>query len=133
MPSAVARPDIVKKRTKKFGRHHGGRFLRMGLSWRRPRGIDSRVRRRYRGAPKTPKIGYGSDNKTKHLDPAGFYRFLVKNKEELEVLLMHNRQFAAEIAHSVGAKARKEIVERAAQLNIKVTNGAARLRKEENE
>jgi len=40
--------------------------------------------------------------------------------QELELLLMHNRKYAAEIAHSVSIRKRKEIVERAAQLNINV-------------
>lgn len=41
-------------------------------SWRRQRGIDSRVRRKFKGCGVImPNIGYGSNKKTRHLLPSG--------------------------------------------------------------
>nr|ADD24158.1 60S ribosomal protein L32 [Lepeophtheirus salmonis] len=124
---------IAKKRTKKFIRHQSDRYVCVKQSWRKPKGIDNRVRRRFKGMHKMPNIGYGSAKSTKHMLPNGFRKVVVNNIKELEVLMMQNKKFCAEIAHSVSAKKRKTIVERAQQLSIRVTNPNARLRSEENE
>ena len=120
MPSPADKRKIVKKRTKKFPRFQADRFKRMNPAWRKPRGIDGRVRRRFKGSTLCPKIGYGSDKKTRFRLKSGFYKFLVRCPADLEMLLMHNEKYAVEIAHNVGAKKRKEIVERADQLRLYV-------------
>mmetsp|Transcript_32497 Transcript_32497/g.32225 ORF Transcript_32497/g.32225 Transcript_32497/m.32225 type:complete len:134 (-) Transcript_32497:434-835(-) len=133
MVTPLKKMKIVKKRTKTFDRHQSDRKLAVKRSWRKPKGIDNRVRRRFKGTLAMPKIGYGSNNKTKHMLPIGFQKFVVANVKDLELLLMHNKTFAAEIAHNVSTLKRKAIVERARQLNIKVTNASARLRSQEDE
>merc|ERR1712235_119198 len=127
------RPKIVKKRTKRFIRHQSDRYDKVKQNWRKPKGIDNRVRRRFKGVYKMPNIGYGSAKLTKHMLPTGFRKVLVHNVKELEVLMMQNKKFCAEIAHGVSSRNRKELVERAQQLAIRVTNPTGRLRSEENE
>ena len=47
------------------------------------------------------------------------------------ILLLVDRKYAAEIAHNVSSKTRKQIVERAEQLHVKVTNAVAKLNRQE--
>jgi large subunit ribosomal protein L32e len=129
----VARKKKVVKRKKKFKRFQSNRFMRVGESWRKPRGIDCRIRRRFRGSIPMVNAGYGSNKKTRHVLPNGLYKFQVHNVAELELLLMHNRKYCAEIAANVSARKRALIVARAEQLRIKVSNGNAKLRAEESE
>jgi large subunit ribosomal protein L32e len=75
--------------------------------------MESRVRMRFNGTEPHPNIGYGSNKKTRHLLPSGYLKFTVNNVAELELLMMHNKQYAAEIAHNVSGRKRQEIIERA--------------------
>ena len=114
--------NIVKKRVGKQLRFETDRHHRMAKSWRKPRGIDCRVRRRYRGTIRMPKIGYGSNNKTKHLLPNYRKKFVVNNVAELDLLLMNKETYCAEIASTVGASKRIEILKRAEELSVRITN-----------
>ena len=89
------KPKIVKKRTKKFTRHQSDRYKKLTRNWRKPKGIDNRVRRKFKGMYLMPNIGYGSAKTTKHMLPIGFRKVLVHKK------------FCAEIAHDVSAKVLK--------------------------
>ncbi|XP_069848055.1 large ribosomal subunit protein eL32-like [Dipodomys merriami] len=118
----LVKPKIVKFWTKKFIRQQSDRYVKIKCNWRKPRGIDNRVQRRFKGQILMPNIGYGSNKKTKHLLPSGFRKFLFHNVKELEVLLTCNKSYCAEIAHNVSSKNQKAIMEPAAQLAIRVTN-----------
>lgn len=118
---------IVKKYTKRFKRHQSDRFKRVDENWRKQKGIDSCVRRRFRGTIRQPNIGYGSNKKTKYLNPQGYKRIVVRNVSDLDALLMHSKTYAAEIAHNVSSKNRVDIVAKAKSLGVKVTNPKGRV------
>merc|ERR1711985_115725 len=127
-PATMAKPQSlntikkVVKRKKKFARHQSDQFIRIrDSSWRKPKGIDGRVRRRFKGSVPMPSIGYGSDKATRNICPNGFKSVVVNSVAELEMLMMHNRTYAATVAHSVSSRIRKDIVQRAEQLAIRVT------------
>ncbi|KAF5846410.1 hypothetical protein GGP41_003786 [Bipolaris sorokiniana] len=148
MVAAKKHVPIVKKHTKRFNRHQSDRFKCVDPSWRKPKGIDNAVRRRFKGRAAMPKIGYGSNKKTRHMMPSGHKAFVVNNGRlhvdcrsnygrklttpvaDVDLLLMHNSTFAAEIAHAVSARKRIDIIARAKQLGVKVTNGKARVKTE---
>ncbi|KAJ8794967.1 hypothetical protein J1605_018554 [Eschrichtius robustus] len=129
----AAIPKVIKKRTKKFIRHQSDQYVKIKQNWWKPRGIDNRVRRRFKGQVLMPNISNGSNKKTKHMLPSSFRKFLVHLVKELEVRLMCNKAYYAEIAHNLSSKNQKAIVERAAQLAIRITNPNARLLSKENE
>ncbi|KAL4181977.1 hypothetical protein AMTRI_Chr12g240180 [Amborella trichopoda] len=131
----------VRGRVKKFKRPQSDCKISVKENWRRPKGIDSRVKRKFKGVTLMLNIGYNSNKKTRHYLPNGFKKFVVHNANELNLLLMHNKTFCTEIAHNVSTLKRhnvstlkrKSIVERAARLDIVVTNKLARLRNQEDE
>eukprot|EP01067_Filipodium_phascolosomae_P009820 Filipodium_phascolosomae@DN993_c0_g1_i1.p1 len=138
----TARPDsgtlrkIVKlgpKRIKPFMRWQSKDYIRVKPNWRKPRGIDNCVRRRFSGVAKMPSVGYKNDKRIRHRDKkSGKYTFRVANLRDLEMMLMHNDNYQVVIASPVGAKTRKLIVERADELGVTVTNRWARLDTAEN-
>lgn len=56
-----------------------------------------------------------------------------QNVAELDLLLMQNREYCAEIAHNVSQRKRAAIIERAKVLDVRVLNGAAKVRAQANE
>lgn len=123
----------VRKTKREFNRFHSDRYKRVKKSWRKPRGIDNRVRRKLSGAIKMPNKGYGSDKLTKHMVHGGFRLVQIRNVNDLVPLISQNRFYCAEVAHCVSAKTRIEIFYKAREYGIKLTNGTARLVEENKE
>lgn len=112
----------IKKRIKKFKRHHSDRYKRLKTSWRKPRGIDSCVRRRFKGKTIMPNIGFGSNSKTRNRNLNGLFKIQIFNVRDLNMLIMSNRKFEAEIGKGVGIKKKGLILKKALNLDIKISN-----------
>lgn len=91
----------------------------MKPAWRRPRGLDSKMRTHRNGWPKSVKAGYRSPKSVRGLHPSGFEEVLVHNVKELDEITSDQ---AARISHTVGRRKRANIVERAEELKIYVFN-----------
>eukprot|EP01071_Lankesteria_metandrocarpae_P005276 Lankesteria_metandrocarpae@DN3938_c0_g1_i2.p1 len=125
---------IVRKRTKTFIRFQSENFMRVPSSWRKPRGIDNRVRRRFRGTKIMPNKGFGNDKKTRFMNKnSGLFTFRVENVNDLEMLLMHNKKYAAVISRTVSTVTWRKIIARAQQLGVRVMNGRSKMHVEESE
>ncbi|XP_058034523.1 large ribosomal subunit protein eL32-like [Ahaetulla prasina] len=115
----LIKPNIVKKRSKKFICYQSDHYVKIKRNWHKPKDIDNRIHRTFKSQILMPNIGYGSNKGgKKHVLTSGFQKLLVHNVKELEVLMMSNKSFCAEIAHNVSSKNWKIIVERAVQLAI---------------
>uniref|UniRef100_A0A8C9PVG2 60S ribosomal protein L32 n=1 Tax=Spermophilus dauricus TaxID=99837 RepID=A0A8C9PVG2_SPEDA len=121
-------PKIVKKRTRKFIWHQSDQYGKIKHNWKKPRDIDSNVQRRFKCQILMPNIGYGNNKRTKHMLLSYFWKFLVNNVKELEVLLTCSKSYHDEITHNVFSKNCKAIREsEVAQLAIRVTIPNVRL------
>ena len=97
----------------------------MKESWRRPRGIDSKMRLQKKGWPPVVKIGYRQPKAIRGLHPCGLKEVLVYRPEDLEGL--DPSKVVVRIAHTVSIRKRVAILDRAEELGLKVLNpGRAR-------
>ena len=79
------------------------------------------------------KIGNKQDKKTRHFLANGFKKLLITNESDIEMLLMNNRVYCGEIAQGISVQKRLRIVQRAKELNVKLTNAQAKAKKESTE
>lgn len=123
----VINSDLLEQRKKisqhrpKFRRQESWRYKRLAENWRKPKGIDNKMRLQVSGVPALVKIGYRGPKSSRGLHPSGYVDNLVYNVNDL--LKLNKDRDAARIAHTVGKKKRLEIISKAESIGIKVLNG----------
>lgn len=116
----LATRERGKRRRPDFRRQEWFRYRKLGKSWRRPRGLHSKMRRGMKYRSKMASVGFRSPRKVRGLHPSGFEEVLIHNTEELEAL--DPKKQAARIGHSVGTRKRIDIESRADEIGIHILN-----------
>jgi len=110
----------AKNKKPAFIRAESWKYDRFSLSWRRPRGLDNKIRRKIKGWPAGVSVGYKGPKIARGLHPSGYREVMVFNVQDLSKIDPNTQ--AARIAHTVGKRKRALIIAEAKKLNIKILN-----------
>lgn len=112
--------EKMKSRKPVFLRQEWFRYKRVGMKWRKAKGIHSKMKKHVKYRTPSPRIGHSSPKEVKGLHPSGFKEIMVYNINGMEKINPETE--AVRIYHSVGTKKRNEIEKKADTLGIRILN-----------
>jgi len=110
----------IKKKKPDFVRQESWRYDRLKENWRRPKGIDNKMRMKIKGWPPTVNVGYRGPKAARGIHPSGYEEVLVYNVEDLKKV--DPKTQAIRIAHTVSKKKRMQIIREARRRKITILN-----------
>jgi large subunit ribosomal protein L32e len=117
---ALALRRRLKSKKPRFRRQESWRYKRVSEVWRKPDGVDSKMRRKKKGWPKSVEVGYRGPKAARGLHPSGYAEVLIHTVDDVD--RVNPKTQAIRIAHTVGARKRIEITARAREKDIRILN-----------
>ena len=100
---------------------------RLSKNWRKPKGLQNKMRLNKKGYPKAMRVGYGSPTEVKHLDQkSGLYPVVISNKKELEKINIKTQ--AILMSSTLGVKKKLEIIKIAEEKKIVLLQDVAKIK-----
>jgi large subunit ribosomal protein L32e len=109
----------IKKKKPKFARQDNNK-TGINSKWRKPRGIDSKLRLCLRGHAKKVSPGYGSPKAVKGLHKSGLIVAMISCLNDLDSI--NKEKEGAVIKGSVGLRKKVELAKKAKEKGIKILN-----------
>lgn len=118
--SMVELRNKIKSRKPKFIRQDTNIRIRVrnNTTWRKPKGIHSKMRHHRRGKRKLPSPGYGSPAKAKGMHASGLIPALVENESQIP----QSKEYGIVVSGRVGMKKKADIIKKANEKGIKILN-----------
>jgi len=111
---------ILKDKKPEFIRQDAHKKGEISFKWRKPKGLQSKMRLGKKGYPRCVEIGWKSPKLVRGLDANGLKPVLVNNPKELAKI--DTKVDGAVISKKVGNKKRIEIINKAKELNVTIIN-----------
>ena len=110
----------IKERKPDFIRQDNPKRMKVNYKWRKPKGIHSKIRHKFKGRRKMPSPGYKSPIKVKGLHSSGLEIINIYSIKDISQIKKESQGIV--IAKTIGMKKQFEILKKAKELGIKVLN-----------
>ncbi len=110
----------IKNRKPVFVRQDAHKKVEIGWKWRRPKGLDSKMRLRKRGYRRCVEVGWGSPKKIKNFDKSGLKIRLISSIKELDNINAKTEGII--VGKCVGLKKRILLLKKTEEMKITVLN-----------
>jgi len=110
----------LRKKLPKFRRQESWKYAKLSESWRRPKGLDNKMRKDIKGVPPRVKVGYRTPRDIRGLHPSGLRPLIVSDIEQLERL--KGQDLIVVISSRVGRRTKRAMTDKAKSLGLRIAN-----------